>query len=259
MSPERLTALGRKERYSELQDRTEAGADKALAWRRKSVATMRTRFDPAKLSEDARTSYEVWALELVRNEKEQTWRRHRYIFDRNGEHTGLPNFLINAHRVDTKADMDAYISRVGQIGVALDQLLARARMAAAEGVRMPRFAYDQSIDEIAPAEQRRPVRCAGDSALFADAKAKIGKLKTAGKIDQAEADALTQRVSGVMTGQMKPAYDRVAAWLVADRANTSADAKGVGSLPKGGRLLQRHALSGDDHRSHRGPRSTRSA
>ena len=233
MSPERLTALGRKEHYGELQDRSEAGADKALAWRRQSVATMKARFDPARLSEDARTSYEVWALELVRNEKEQAWRRHRYIFDRNGEHTGLPNFLINAHRVDSKADMDAYISRVGKIGGALDQLLVRAKLAAAQGVRMPRFAYDQSIDEIARLNSGAPFAGAGNSALFADAKAKIGKLKSDGRIDQAGADALTQRVSAAMTGQMKPAYDRVAAWLTADRANASARAKGVGALPKG--------------------------
>src|SRR6478609_5361135 len=53
MNPERLTAVGRKERYGELQDRSEADADKALAWRRKSIADMKARFDPADLSEDA--------------------------------------------------------------------------------------------------------------------------------------------------------------------------------------------------------------
>jgi uncharacterized protein (DUF885 family) len=233
MSPERLTSLGRKERYGELEDRSEAGGDKALAWRRQSVATMKSRFTPATLSEDARTSYDIWALELVRNEKEQAWRRHRYLFARGGEHTGLPNFLINAHRVDSKADMDAYISRVGKMGVALDQLLARAKLAAAQGVRMPRFSYDQSIDEIGRLNSGAPFAGPGDCALFADAKAKIAKLRTAGKIDQAEADVLTERVSAAMTGQMKPAYDRVAAWLAADRANAAEPANGVGALPKG--------------------------
>jgi uncharacterized protein (DUF885 family) len=233
MSPERLTSLGRKERYGDLDDRSEAGADKALAWRRQSVAAMKSRFAPAKLSEDARTSYDIWALELVRSEKEQAWRRHRYLFARGGEHTGLPNFLINAHRVESPADMDAYISRVGKIGVALDQLLARAKLAAAEGVRMPRFSYDQATDEIGRLNSGAPFAGPGDSALFADAKAKIGKLKTAGKIDQAQADALTGRVSAAMTGQMEPAYDRLAAWLAADRANAPAPAIGVGALPKG--------------------------
>ncbi len=165
--------------------------------------------------------------------RNRPWRRHRYVFDRNGEHTGLPNFLINAHRVDSLADMDAYIARVAAIGAALDQLLARAKLAAAEGVRMPRFAYDQSIDEIARLNSGAPFAGAGDSALFADAKAKIAKLKAAGKIDDTQAAALTRRVSNAMNGPMKRAYDRVVAWLVADRPNASAQAKGVGALPRG--------------------------
>jgi uncharacterized protein (DUF885 family) len=233
MNPERLTALGRKEFYDQLQDRSEAAGDKALAWRRRSVAQMKARFDPAKLGEDARTSYEIWALELDREEKEHAWRRHRYLFDRNGAHTGLPNFLINAHRVDSRADMDAYIARVGKIGVALDQLLERAKLAAAGGVRMPRFAYDQSLDEITRLNTGAPFAGAGDSPLFANAKAKIAALKAAGKIDGAEADSLLKGVAAAMTGRMKPAYDRLTAWLIADRTDALADAKGVGALPKG--------------------------
>ena len=233
MSPERLTALGRRERYGELQDRTEAAGDRALAWRRRSVAAMKARFDPAKLNEDARISYEIWALELVREEKEVAWRRHRYLFDRNGAHTGFPNFMINAHKVATPADMEAYIARVRRSGGVLDQLLERAKLAASQGIRMPRFAYDQSLTEVARVTAGAPFAASPDSPLFADAKAKIAALKTAGKIDAAEADALTASVATAMTGQMKPAYDRLAAWLTADRANTSAEAMGVGALPKG--------------------------
>ncbi|NDC79285.1 MAG: DUF885 domain-containing protein, partial [Chitinophagia bacterium] len=36
-----------------------------------------------------------------------------------------------------------------------------------------------------------------------------------------------------LTTDMKPAYDRVSAWLAEDRANTSPDARGVGALPDG--------------------------
>ena len=233
MNPERLTALGRREFYDQLQDRTEAADDKALAWRRKSVAQMKAKFDPATLSEDARVSYEIWALELSRAEKETAWRRHLYLFDRNGAHTRLPNFMINLHRVDTRADMDAYIARVGKIGVALDQILDRAKLAAAGGARMPRFAYDQSLDEITRLTAGAPFGTGADSPLFADAKAKIATLKTAGKIDQAQADVLLAGVTAAMTGKMKPAYDRLAAWLAADRTHASAAPQGVGALPNG--------------------------
>ncbi|MET0271867.1 MAG: DUF885 family protein, partial [Phenylobacterium sp.] len=149
MDPEALTGLGRKQLYDQLADRSEAAGDRALAWRRRSVADMKARFDPAKLNDDARTSYEMWALELERAEADAKWRRHAYIFDRSGAHTRLPNFMINFHKVDTASDMDAYIARVAAIGRVLDQLLARARLSAALGVHMPGFAYDQSLAEIA--------------------------------------------------------------------------------------------------------------
>jgi uncharacterized protein (DUF885 family) len=234
LNPEMLTRLGRKERYAELSERTEAADDRKLAWRRKSVADMKSRFSPARLSEDARISYEIWALELERAERTNRWRRHRYLFDRNGLHTGAPNFMINFHRVDTLSDMEAYVTRVGLIGPVLDQQLDRAKLASAGGVRMPRFAYDQTIDEIARLNRGAPFTAEGaDSALFADAKRKIGGLKATGKIDATQADALTARVAAAMTGPMKASYDRLAAWLVEDRAKAAAEPKGVGALPNG--------------------------
>jgi len=234
MSPERLTRLGRKEKYDQLTDRSEAAAAREIAWRRKSVADMKAKFDPARLSEDARTSYDIWALELERAEAAYRWRDHDYVFARGGPHTGLPNFMINQHRVDTAADMQAYIARVGQIGRALDQALAQAKASAAAGVRAPRFAYDQSLEEVRRVTTGAPFDASGkDSALYADGLGKLAKLRAAGKIDAAAEGRMVGRLTAAMTGDMKPAYDRLAAWLTADRPNTTPDARGVGALPNG--------------------------
>lgn len=234
MSPERLTRLGRKAQYDKLNDRSDAAAQRAIAWRRKSVADMKARFDPAKLGEDARTSYDMWALELERAEATYKWRGHQYVFDRGGPHTSLPNFLINQHRVDTPADMEAYIARVAAIGAALDQSIQKAKSSAAAGVRMPRFSYDQSLEEVRRITTGAPFDGSGkDSALFADATTKLAKLRAAGKIDQPTEGRMLAAVSVAMTGHMKPAYDRLTAWLTADRANVGVDARGVGSLPDG--------------------------
>ncbi|OHB28473.1 MAG: hypothetical protein A2790_15800 [Phenylobacterium sp. RIFCSPHIGHO2_01_FULL_69_31] len=233
MSPERLTRLGRKAAYDQLTDRSDAAAERAIGWRRASVAQMKAKFDPARLSEDARTSYDIWALELDRAEAAHRWRGHRYVFDRSGPHTSLPNFMINQHRVETPADMEAYIARVAAIGRALDQSLERAKASAAAGVRMPRFSYDQSLDEVRRITTGAPLTTDGDSALFADATAKLAGLRTAGKIDAATQGRMLGAVTAAMTGEMKPAYDRLAAWLAADRANAAADPKGAGALPDG--------------------------
>ena len=232
-SPEDMTSQGRKDRYGELDDRTEAAAAADLDWRRESVKDMKAKFAPDTLSEDARVSFEIWDLELARAEKRAEFRRHRYIFGRNGAHTGLVNFIINQHRVDEKSDVDAYISRVAAIGPALDVLIDRAKLAAGDGIRMPGFAYDQTADEIKRVLTGAPFTKGADSALFADGKEKIKVLAEGGKLKPEEAVALTEQLRLAMVDKMKPAYDRLAAWIADDKKNASPDAKGVGSLPNG--------------------------
>src|ERR1700754_2220932 len=50
-SPEEMTAQGRKDLYGQLDDRSEAGADKELEWYRASVADMKAKFKPETLNE----------------------------------------------------------------------------------------------------------------------------------------------------------------------------------------------------------------
>ncbi|WP_430421337.1 DUF885 domain-containing protein [Phenylobacterium sp.] len=232
-SPEQLTRLGRKELYDKLSDPTDAAADRGLAWRRGSVARMKAQFDRARLGPDAQVSYDLWALALDRAEAARKWRNHKYIFDRGGPHTTLPNFLINAHRVDTRADMDAYVARLSAMAKVLDQNLDRAKAAAAAGVRMPRFAYDQTIAEVARLTTGTPFTGDGESALFVDAMAKLRRLRERGLIDAAAEPKVISAVSATLGGEVKPAYDRLSAWLTADRGNAAADPKGAGSLPDG--------------------------
>jgi len=233
LDPEQLTSLGRKEQQDRFTDPSDAAAAARLAWRRGSVAAMKKQFDRAKLGEDARVSYDMWVLELERAEASTKWRDHYYIFDRNGPHTGLPNFLINQHRVDTPADMEAYVARVTALGPTLDIYLGRAKAAATKGVRMPGFAYDQSIELVGRLTAGAPFGAGDDAALFADAKEKVAGLVSAGKIDAAAADAFTARVAAAMTGSLKPAYDRLLVWLQADRTAAGTEPRGAGALPDG--------------------------
>ncbi|KTE20108.1 hypothetical protein ATE67_12045 [Sphingopyxis sp. H050] len=233
LDPEQLTSLGRKEQQDRFTDPSDAAAAARLAWRRANVAEMKKTFDRAQLGEDARVSYDMWALELERAEASTKWRGHGYIFDRNGPHTGLPNFLINQHRVDTPADMEAYVRRVAALGPTLDVYLDRAQASAAKGIRMPGFAYDQSIELIGRLTSGAPFGDGADNALYADAKEKAAGLVTAKKIDAAAADAFTARVAQAMTGSLKPAYDRIKTWLETDRAAAGKDPHGAGALPDG--------------------------
>ena len=133
-SPERRTQLGDKKDYDRFGDVSEEARDEHLEWTRQSVATMRAEFDYDLLTEEAKTSYDLYAYLLDRAELGQPFRHHLYPF-RRGSASYFPNFMINLHRVDNVEDMRAYNSRLRQIGPIMRQLLEYAQTAAEDGIR----------------------------------------------------------------------------------------------------------------------------
>jgi uncharacterized protein (DUF885 family) len=233
MSPEDLTALGRKEQYDALDDRSEAGDERRLEWRRKSVADMKASFNYEQLDDAGRTSFDIWAQELDRAEKRRAFRHHFYVFSRGGAHTGLPQFLISFHRVDTKADLEAYIARLSRFDNVFDDLIARAKHAAEQGIRPPAFAFAQALSEVKRLTTGAPFTAGPDSALFADVKAKADALRTSGTITAEERTALVEQASKVLSSEVRAGYQRVAAWLEADKVHAAAEAQGASALPDG--------------------------
>ncbi|MGD2134499.1 MAG: DUF885 domain-containing protein, partial [Maricaulaceae bacterium] len=233
-SPEFQTSLGRKTNYDQLDDRSEAAADAQLEWRRESVAEMEARFDVASLNDDARLSYEIWRYALERAERAAQFRRHDFVFGRYGEHSSIPTFLINNHRVDDAADMEDYNARLRALGPALDQSLERAQLAAEDGIRMPRFDYERTIAEARGLLDGLPfTETEVNSPLFADAKEKINALYDAGEIDDAEADALLSEAEAALLDFAGPAYERVIRWAQADIDNAPSGVVGAIAYPDG--------------------------
>ena len=111
-SPMTKTRLGDKSDYDELDDFSLAAEERDLEWLRASVAEMESEFTYADLNDDGRLSFDMWRFSLERAEAGVPYRQHGYIFGRGGPHAYLPNFLINFHRVDTVADLEAYVSRL---------------------------------------------------------------------------------------------------------------------------------------------------
>jgi len=241
-TPIGLTFQGRKENYDKLDQFGDAELDRQLAWRRASVAEMKEKLDPAKLNEEARTSFDLWAEQLDELEKSAKFRRTPYVFVKDGPHVFLPNFVISFHAVSEKSDMEAYVARLKEMERALDQVLEGAKLAAAEGNRAPRFAYDQSLEEANNVITGAPFGRGADSPLWADAKSEIKALQDGGKITAEEAKALLDAASAALTGHVKPAYERIIAWLTSDRANTPEQAQGAGALMKDGAAFYNTSL-----------------
>ncbi len=233
-SPIALTFLGRKTDNDKIDDFSAEAQDLQLAWKRASVAEMKASFDYAKLNDDAKTSYDIWAFQLAASEAANTYRTNGYIFEQmNATHSFFPQLLIAFHRVEDGADMDAYISRIKATAVALDQLIALSKENAATGVRPPRFAFEGVLDSARQIIAGAPFSDGEDSSIWADAQSKIKTLLEAGTIDQAKADQMTIAARTALIDDWMPAYARLITWLEEDIKNTTEVGTGVSALPNG--------------------------
>lgn len=233
-SPIQKTFLGRKDDYNKIDDVSEAAEDEQLAWRRRTTAEMQESFDYELLTDEARMSYDVWVYELERAERALPFRRHQYVFTQmQGPQAFLPQFLISFHKVDTLSDMEAYITRIAGISRAMDQLVVRAKVAANEGIRPPRFAYEGVVRQAGALISGAPFEGEGDAPLWADANKKINALQQAGKIDEAKASELRESARQALLQSFKPSYDALITWVESDMPNADAEASGAGALPQG--------------------------
>ncbi|WP_346838107.1 DUF885 domain-containing protein [Microbulbifer sp. SAOS-129_SWC] len=233
-SPMMLTSLGRKDKYDQIDDMSEAAEARQLAWQAKTVEDLKKNFDYDKLTQAGKESYDLWVFQYKQAKADAPFKRYSYFAgELGGPEDSLPSFMINYHKVDTLADMQAYITRIGGISRAMDQDLERAKLAAADGIRPPRFAYDLAEKRAQNVITGAPFGGEGDSPLYADAKGKIDALQKAGKIDADQAKDLLVQVRKGLTEKFKPSYDAYIAWLKADRHNASKEAHGVSSLPNG--------------------------
>lgn len=235
-SPLMMTFLGRKDKYDQFDDLSEAAEEKKFLWYEKTIDELSTQFDYDQLDEDAKISYDLWVYDYEKQKLQRPFGRRTYVFTQmQGLHAFLPNFLINFHKVDSTEDMQAYIKRISGIARGIDQLLVRTKLNAEEGVRAPYFAYEGVIEQSKNLLNGQPFDSESqvDAPLFADAKRKIDALVQAEKIDAAQAEAYTQEVKQALLDSFEPVYNALIAWFEADFNNVDKVAKGVGALPEG--------------------------
>lgn len=233
-SPLRKTQLGDKSDQSKLDDFSEAAAAAQLQWRRESVAQMQREFDYDALTDDGKLSYDMWVINLERDEEQARFQRYQFLLGRGGAHASLPNFMINFHRVDTVEDAEAYIARLEQLGTALQQVLERAKLAVADGIRQPRFNYDFAIEEVGRVMSGAPfIDSPNDSPLWADIQTKINALMERDLVEPERAEALINDARSALTDRVQPAYLEVLDWLQTDREQAPTTEVGAATLPDG--------------------------
>ena len=229
-SPIQMTFLGRKDRYSEIDDMSREAADRQLAWREAAVEEMRSTFDYDALSDASKLSWDLYEYQLDAAKAAHPFADHGYPFEQmGGMQSQLPTFMINFHKVEEESDYTAYIARLREVPRAFGQLMDQVRRSAELGIRPPRFAHEGVIDQGTKVVTGAPFTEGDDSALWADAQAKADALVKAGKIDEARATELKAEARAALVEAVKPAYADVIAWFKADMAKAAVNPTGVGS------------------------------
>ncbi|MDC8753124.1 DUF885 domain-containing protein [Erythrobacter sp. sf7] len=233
-SPLRQTALGRKTDYDKIDDLSMEAALAQVAWWQQSVAEMEANFDYDELSEDAKLSFDLFKFRAEEAERAAEFFDHHFVLEQmDGAHTGIPSRVLSFHSVESEGEMEAFIARLGGIGKAMDQSLAKAQANAGKGVRPPRFAYDFVIEESRGLITGAPFDDGKPSALWEGTLTRLAKLVEDGTITQERSDQLLEQARVTLTQETGPAYQRIIDWMTQDRPNSDEIAKGVSALPRG--------------------------
>jgi uncharacterized protein (DUF885 family) len=143
------------------------------------------------------------------------------ISQQDGAYQGGPEFLDSIHRVETRADAEAYLARLAALAVALDQETQHAVHDAGLGVLPPDFILDTTLGQLrdlrgTPAAQAR---------LVTSLTRRTGERGIAGN--------WAARAEAIVARSVYPALDRQIAALADLRRRARPDA-GVWKLPQGG-------------------------
>ena len=215
--------------YGKWDDGSDAAEARNYEAERSALKEMRARFDPAKLSPENQLSYRLFEKRAARSEGAYKYNDYGYVFDQmNGAQSQIPAFLINIHRIDTKSDARAYVNRLYGIGPAMTEAVGQAKTRAAKGIMPPQWVYSYVIADSRNVITGAPFDGGPDAPLFADFKAKVGKLK----ITQIEKDILIADAAQALTSAVKPAYEALIAEMTVQEKVAGTD-DGVWRFPDG--------------------------
>ena len=147
-----------------------------------------------------------------------------YVFSQlTGAYQSVPDFLDSQHKVETKADAEAYLSRLSDFAKLVGEQCDRAEADAARGVIPPDFILDKTI------AQTKALRAqSGETSGLAASLGKRAAAKSLG-------GNWGVRAARIVDGPLATALDRQLAILAAMRAKAGHDAS-ASRLPDGARF-----------------------
>jgi len=214
---------GIKTHYNQLEDLSDekSTADEKIWERQLADLKKNIRFEA--LDPQTQLSYKLFEREAAREAEEFKYRFDVYpVSQMRGVHAQMPTFMINIHKIDDVKDAEAYIARLRGIPKLFDQLLVNLKVREEKGVVAPRFVFPLVLDACHKIIKGKPFDSGpNDSPLLED----FTKKKTAlAEADAATRDRLIADVAKALNESVKPAYEKLIAFLEEQAKRATEDA-----------------------------------
>lgn len=221
--PVSQTRLGIKKDYDKWTDISDEHAQKELEITKVNLDSLYKNINIDALDDQTKISYRLFEKECKDKIDNFKWRFHDYpVNQMGGMHSEIPAFLINMHAISTKADAEAYISRLLGINSLFDQLLVNLKVREEKNVIPPKFVFPLVLSDCknilsgAPFDNGKVM-----NALLEDFITKVSALK---ELDDAAKKELITKASDALLTSVKPAYEKlIAYWNELEKKSTDDD------------------------------------
>ena len=227
-NPESASTLGLRSHYGDWNDRSDEHIKKELEITKANLDSLKKSFKLDALDEQTKLSVRLYEEEAKRSEDDNKWRFHNYwMTQMGGEHTDLPAFMVNVHKIDSLSDALAYISRLSKIDKVFDQVLWQLRKREELKMTPPHFTFSYVLSDIKSFAEGCTKTDASNT-LLNDFSTKVDKLK----ISADQKDKLKSEAKKVIATTVKESYVKLYDyWLALDKKTEKSE--GVWSLPDG--------------------------
>ncbi|PKG41263.1 DUF885 domain-containing protein [Psychroflexus sp. MES1-P1E] len=234
-SPLKLTSLGIKDKYDQIDDLSLDAQIENATWMQESVDELEKNFEYQSLNKQDQMSYDIWLYQNELLQEGLEYQDLEYVFDQmTGIHTRLPSMLINFHKVDSLEDMQAYVNRIQGTARAINQLVDRVKSQASKDILPPRFALETVLKQSRAIVTGQPFQDSEvNSPLYEDMLRKTDSLLAQNKIDDQHAKELRTASREMLLKVFQPAYNNLIAWTENEIPNALETPTGVSRHPNG--------------------------
>lgn len=231
LSPVRQAYLGIKDRYDEWDVSNDSTDLFFHELEKEHLDFIKNTFKEEHLNEQAALTYRLFVNNSEQSIDNFEWRYHNYPVNQMfGTHTWIPNFLMSIHQINKKEEAEAWLARLSQVDVKINELIDKLEIRKEKGIIAPKFVFAHVIDDCNNLMKGYPVEDSkGKHPLYEHFTQKLEKLEN---LSEEESRVLIVEAEKLLKEVFKPAYENLVNYL-ADLETEADTIDGVWKLPSG--------------------------